>query len=95
MGLGRYALECERVNGAVNAVAPDVRSQRAFASEMAASFGRRVFLRVPDAALCLALGEMSEILRCGQHALPAAAVGAGYAFRMPNLRLAMRDLANG
>lgn len=95
VGLAQYALACDRVRGAVNAVAPDVRSQAAFAGEMAASFGRRVFLQVPDVALRLGLGEMSEILRCGQHALPAAAVGAGYRFRLPNLRVAMRELAAG
>jgi hypothetical protein len=66
VGLLRLALERNELAGAVNGVAPDVTNQVVFARAMAASVGRRVHLRVPDWALRTGLGEMSELLRCGQ-----------------------------
>lgn len=93
VGLVRFAIERSEVAGPVNAVAPEITSQAAFAKTMAASYGRGVFLRVPDWALRLGLGEMSEILRCGQWAVPTAAMSAGYRYRAPTLRQAMVKLA--
>lgn len=95
VGLVRYAIERRALAGAVNAVAPDIAPQRRFAEEMAAAFGRRAVLRVPGWMLRMGMGEMSELLRCGQWAVPAAAMAAGYRFRVPTLRQAMRELAGG
>jgi hypothetical protein len=64
-----------------------------FAHALAASFGRRAHLRVPHAALRLALGEMAELLLAGQNAVPAAALAAGYRFRHPTLEGALAALA--
>jgi len=93
VGLVRFAIACREVAGPVNAVAPEITSQAAFAKSMAASYGRGVFLRVPEWALRFGLGEMSEILRCGQWAVPTAAMAAGYRYRAPTLRQAMVKLA--
>jgi uncharacterized protein len=93
VGLIRFAIEQRTIAGAINAVAPEATSQANFAREMAASFGRRVFLRVPEWALRWALGEMSELLLRGQWAVPAVAASAGYRYRLPTLGAAMRDLA--
>lgn len=93
VGLVRFAMERRALAGPVNAVAPDIAPQVRFAAEMAASFGRRAVLRLPGWVLRLAMGEMSELLRCGQWAVPAAAMAAGYSFRVPTLRQAMRELA--
>lgn len=93
VGLVRFAMERRALSGAVNAVAPDSTTQARFAGEMAAAFDRRAILRVPGWVLRLGLGEMSELLRCGQWAVPAAAMAAGYSFRVPMLRQAMRELA--
>jgi uncharacterized protein len=60
---------------------------------MAASFGRRVRLRMPGAPLRAALGEMAERLLEGQNAVPAAALAAGHRFRHPTLEGAFADLA--
>lgn len=93
VGLIRFALQRPDLRGAVNAVAPEAPTQQTFARTMAAALGRRVRLQVPDWALQLGLGEMSELLRCGQHAVPAAALAAGYRYRQPSLARAMRELA--
>jgi uncharacterized protein len=94
IGLIRFGVDDERLAGPVNAVAPDTRPQAAFARAMAASFGRRVWLRVPYAPLRLALGEMAELLLEGQNAVPTAALRAGYVFRFPTLDGAFEALAH-
>jgi uncharacterized protein (TIGR01777 family) len=93
VGLLRLALASTDLRGAVNGVAPDLVTQSSFAQAMAASFGRRALLHVPAWALRLALGEMSELLLCGQRVLPQAALAAGYRFRHPGLREALENLA--
>lgn len=93
VGLIRFALAHDGLNGAVNAVAPDTRAQAQWANALAASFGRRVWFRVPDAVLRTALGEMSTLLLDGQNAQPRAAMTAGYAFLHPHLEDALAALA--
>lgn len=93
VGLVRFAITRPEMQGAVNAVAPEVPTQKAFAQAMAASFGRRVVLRLPDKLLRQGLGEMSELLRLGQHAVPGAALAAGYRFRISRVDQAMTALA--
>lgn len=93
VGLVRFALERSTLSGAVNAVAPEAVTQKDFARAMAASFGRRVHLRMPAAPLRLALGEMSELLLEGQWTVPMAAMGAGYRFCLPRLQQALQALA--
>lgn len=94
VGLIRFAMEHQTLSGAVNAVAPDVTVQEKFACAMAESFDRRVRLVIPDWILRGLMGEMSELLRCGQWVVPAAAVTAGYRYRLPTLRAAMASLSH-
>ena len=89
----RFALADGGLAGPVNAVAPQVPTQAGFARALAASFGRRVRLRVPHAPMRLALGEMAELLLEGQNAIPAAARAAGFRFRHPTLEGAFAALA--
>lgn len=93
VGLVRFAMVNPRLQGPVNAVAPEVPTQENFARGMAAAFGRKVVLRMPDTLLRWGLGEMSELLRLGQRAVPAAALAAGYRFRIARVEEAMRALA--
>ncbi|WP_395702024.1 TIGR01777 family oxidoreductase [Aquabacterium sp.] len=81
------------LRGAVNAVAPELPQQADFCRALAASFGRHVFLRMPAWPLKLAMGEMSELLLCGQRVVPAAALAAGYRFRYARLQDALAGLA--
>jgi uncharacterized protein (TIGR01777 family) len=95
VALIRFALAQERLAGPVNAVSPDTRTQADFARALAASFGRRVWLRVPYAPMRFALGEMAELLLEGQNAVPSAALHAGFEFRHANLDDAFASLAGG
>lgn len=93
VGLIRFALVNDRLAGAVNAVAPDTPPQARFVQTLAASFGRRAWLRMPDAPMRALLGEMATLLLDGQNAVPRAALEAGYVFRFPALEEALRALA--
>lgn len=93
VGLIRFALDQSELSGAVNAVAPQTPRQAEFAQALAASFGRRAWLRAPAWPLRLLAGEMSTLLLDGQNVVPAAALAAGYRFRHPTLPGALADLA--
>lgn len=93
VGMVRFAIAQDSLHGPVNAVAPDSVPQAQFARALAASFGRRVWLRVPDAPMRAVLGEMSTLLLDGQNATPSAALAAGYCFAQPTLEGALTVLA--
>ncbi|HSI56230.1 MAG TPA: TIGR01777 family oxidoreductase, partial [Ideonella sp.] len=95
VGLLRLAVDGAGLSGAVNAVAPDAVTQAVFAQAMATSWGRRAWLRVPGWVVRAALGEMSELLLCGQRAVPRAALAAGYRYRHATLASALVDLSGG
>jgi uncharacterized protein (TIGR01777 family) len=93
VALVRFALDNAHVRGAINAVAPEIIRQAAFTATLARSFGRSAFLRVPAWLLRAAMGEMSELLLCGQSVLPRTAQACGFAFRYPKLSQAAAHLA--
>jgi NAD dependent epimerase/dehydratase family enzyme len=92
VGLIRFAMANDGIEGALNAVAPETLPQAAFAAAMAASFGRRVRLHMPAAPMRALAGEMSTLLLDGQNAVPRAALAAGYRFRFADLRSALAAL---
>jgi uncharacterized protein (TIGR01777 family) len=93
VGLIRWSLDDAGVNGAVNAVAPEVVDQARFTRALAASFGRRVRLRLPGAPLRKLAGEMSTLLLDGQAVWPRRALEGGYRFAYPTLEQALSALA--
>ena len=95
VALIRFAIADASLSGPVNAVAPQTTTQAEFARALAASFGRRAWLRVPHAPVRLVLGEMAELLLEGQNAVPAAALAAGFRFRHPTLADSLTGLARG
>ncbi|WP_409885349.1 TIGR01777 family oxidoreductase [Acidovorax sp.] len=95
VGLVRFAMAHQTLQGPVNAVAPDAVTQATFAQALAASFGRRAWLRMPRLPLRAMLGEMSTLLLDGQNAVPRAALAQGYRFVHPLLSGALAHLAKG
>lgn len=93
VGLIRFAMAHGQIAGALNAVSPDGVTQARFAQALAASFGRRVRLRIPAAPMRALMGEMASLLFDGQNAVPRAALAAGYSFRHARLEDALRELA--
>ncbi len=80
------------MSGAVNAVSPDPVTNADFTRVLAHSISRPALLTVPRFALKAAFGEMSEVLLASLRVIPKAADAAGYGFRFPNLRGALKSL---
>lgn len=92
LGLIRHALLNEGVRGPLNGVAPNPVTNEEFTKELAAVLNRPALIPVPKFALELLFGEMAAVLLASQRVLPEAALKAGYQFRFPWLRAALRDL---
>jgi NAD dependent epimerase/dehydratase family enzyme len=80
------------LQGGINVTSPQPVRQQQLAEALAAQFGRSIPLRVPAAALRIAMGEMSQLLLEGQKVLPTKALCRGFEFRYPDICEALRDL---
>lgn len=93
VGLLLWALDGERVGGAINATAPEPATSRDFASALGRALGRPAILPLPGLALDLMFGrEFGRILRGGQRVVPRRAQELGYRFAHPELEGALDDL---
>ena len=80
------------LQGAVNACAPNPVTNVEFTRELAGALHRPAIFPVPLFALKMLFGEMAQIVYASQRVLPEAALGAGFRFRFPEVRGALRDL---
>lgn len=94
VGLVRFAMAHQHLQGPVNAVAPEAVTQATFVQALAASFGQRAWLSMPAWPLRTLLREMSTLLMDGQSAVPLAALAEGYRFVHPRLGNALADLTD-
>ena len=79
--------------GPVNLVAPAPVPNAELSRALARALGRPAFLRVPAAALRLALGQAAdEMLLASQRVRPAKLLASGFRFRDPELEPALRQL---
>ena len=92
VGLIDFLLHHADCWGAFNACAPDLVRNADFASTLAATLRRPMFLSVPAWVLRMALGEMSVLLLGSQRLQPRRALETGYRFRFPNLEEALAGL---
>lgn len=89
-GLISFALSHKSVGGAINATAPNPVRNAEFTEALATALGRPAVLPVPEFALKLAFGEMSEVLLASQRVMPRAALRAGYKFQTEKIDEALR-----
>ena len=76
-----FALDHEKLSGAVNFAAPSALNNREFSSALGRALGRPSWAPAPAFALKLALGEMAGMLLGGQIATPKKLAAAGYKFK--------------
>jgi uncharacterized protein len=91
VGIFRCALE-QRVPGVMNGAAPYPVVNDEFTRTLAAALHRPAIFPVPEFALKLLFGEMSEVLFASQRLAPKAAEQAGYRYRFPQLSGALADI---
>lgn len=94
VSLIRFALENPRLSGPVNASAPEPVRNAEFTAELARALRRPAIVPVPKIVLRLMFGEMAEVLLASQRVLPQAAHEAGFGFRFPRIRDALRDIVS-
>ncbi len=93
VGILLWALDDERVSGAVNASAPNPVTNRDFSKALGRALGRPAIVPVPGFVLDLKFGsEFGAVLRGGQRAVPKRARELGYEFKHPDLDETLQDL---
>ena len=93
VGLLLWALDDERVSGALNATAPSPATNRDFSKALGRALGRPAVMPVPGFVLDLKFGrEFGRVLRGGQRVVPKRAQELGFEFMHPELDEALEDL---
>lgn len=93
VGMILWALDDERVSGALNATSPNPVTNDALAKSLGRALSRPAVLPVPGIALDLMLGrEFAAVVKGGQRAVPRRARELGFEFRHPHIDEALRDL---
>jgi uncharacterized protein (TIGR01777 family) len=81
VGAVSFLLDRPDIAGPVNLTAPHPVTNAEFTSALASALGRPALLRVPTAALNIALGETAVEILKSTRVLPGQLTGAGYEFR--------------
>ena len=88
-----HALTTESLTGPVNLTAPEPPTNAAYTNTLGKVLGRPTIFPVPAPAIRVALGEVAdELLLASARVEPAKLKAAGYTYRHPNLKGALRDL---
>lgn len=88
------AIEDSSMQGAYNAVAPDIPSNKEFMRTLARTY-KKPFLapRVPAFVMKILFGEMSSVLLEGSRASSEKIMAAGFKFQFPEMETALADIA--
>jgi uncharacterized protein (TIGR01777 family) len=92
IGIFRHALISSSINGPIIGVAPGIVNNQEFTHTLAGVLHRPDFFPVPNLALRILLGEMSELLIGCLRLRPQVALDTGYRFRFERLGPALEDL---
>ena len=87
-----HALRNESVHGPINVTAPKPVQNKEFSNILAKQLSRPAIVDLPDAAMKLALGEMSQLITKGQYVLPQKAKDTGYTFRYRYIEDALKSI---
>jgi uncharacterized protein len=92
VSLVEFAVTNTTLRGPVNAVAPHPVTNVDFTRELAAALHRPAIFPVPEFALKLLFGDMSQMLLGSQRVIPEAVLHAGFGFRFTEARDALRQI---
>lgn len=88
-GICQWLLENPRARGAYNAGAPKPVTNAEFTQALGRAIARPTIVPMPEAALKLLFGEMSELLLISERMLPKRLLEEGFKFRYPDLASAL------
>ncbi len=92
VGLYLFAIDNEKVTGAMNIVAPNPVPMKVLAETLGRVLSRPSGLAVPKAALEVLFGEAADVIAEGQRVMPTRALEFGFSFKYPELEGALRDI---
>jgi hypothetical protein len=88
----QWLLERPEARGAYNASAPNPVTNADFTRALGRALGRPTVLPMPEAALKLLFGEMSELLLASDRMLPKRLLDEGFRFRYPDIGGALAEI---
>jgi len=91
----QWLLENPAAHGAYNCSAPHPVTNAEFTRALGEALGRPTLLPMPEAALKLLFGEMSELLLVSDRMLPSRLLAEGFRFRYPQLGPALKAIFGG
>lgn len=92
IGLILFAIENEKLNGALNLSAPELLSNKEFIKTLGTVSGKKLSFGVPSFALELGLGERAHVLLDSQFIKPEKALQLGYKFKFADAESALKNL---
>ncbi len=87
--IAQWLLENPQARGAYNAGAPNPVTNAEFTRALGKALGRPTVLPMPETALKLLFGEMSELLLVSDRMLPRRLLDEGFEFKFPRLEAAL------
>lgn len=90
----REAVMDSKWEGPVNASSPNPVKNKEFSSHLARVYHKTVRLRIPEFAIKMVPGVLSELLLSGQRVEPSKLMEAGYNFKFSQLKSALHDIFN-
>ena len=87
-----FTLEHSDIQGAINATAPNPKSNSVFSKTLAKTLHRPAIMPLPACVLKVLMGEMAELAIYGQYVIPKKLLDAGFVFRYPELSPALSNL---
>ena len=87
-----YAIENPGIQGAYNAVSPNPVTNKVFTKSLGRALQRLTILPVPEFALKIIFGEMSDLLLGSLKASSTKILESGYKFKYPDLSSALNDI---
>jgi hypothetical protein len=89
------AIENDQYSGVVNAVSPEVTTNKEFTKALAQAVGRLALFPVPPMMLKIIFGEMSSIILDSQNIKAKALNDLGHNFLYPNVFDALSEIGHG
>lgn len=92
VGLFVFAIENDRVRGAVNCSSPNPVTMNEFAKTLGDTLNKPSFFKVPEFVLNIILGESSEMITNSQKVIPEKAQKSGYEFSYTSLKESLKNI---
>jgi uncharacterized protein (TIGR01777 family) len=94
VGLIIHSIENPKVSGVLNGVAPQIITNKQFASALGKAMWRPALIPMPSFVLNLAFSEeRAKIMTEGQKVLPMKTLESGYTFKYPDIESACKQCA--